>query len=134
MEIGDLLGRVPRLSERLQQEAFQTHRVGSFADRLYTVRPKNILAAIAIPPRPERDERAWLRIVTITTGYRSAFAAIHVLAESLAPTVRELGIVPVIQPIKDDELTALAVDSRIVTVMTERGAVLYDYHAGDRHR
>ena len=98
----------------------------SFADQLQTVRPRNVRAVIALPPWPVRSSRRWLHLLALATGYRADFTLIHRLAADLVPAVLNTGIVPIIEPLHERDLTTLEANSEIIVNVLSRGTLLYE--------
>lgn len=127
MDIREFLAQVPRLEQAgVLFESHTFRELPSFADQLGTVRPRNVRAVIAMPPRPARSQRRWLHLVAIAKGYRTEFALIHRMAFDLAPTVLETGVVPIIEPLHERDVEEMPVTSRVLSVALERGTLLYE--------
>jgi hypothetical protein len=127
MEIRELLNGVTRWSDALADQApYWADHLPAFADRIQVIRPKNVTAVVAVPPRQRIPSRGWLRLVTIATGRRTEFALIHLLAKDLAPTVLQTGIVPIVEPWHEETVELLSVDAPAVRFLLSRGSLLYE--------
>lgn len=75
-------------------------------------------AVFAIPPRPARSRRHWFHLVAVRRRFRTDFALIHALSTDLAPTILNIGIVPIIEPLHERHLATMPPgEGRIVAVV-----------------
>ena len=91
---------------------------------LQRIKPSRCSLLIVLPYSQRRTRPDWTRIVAISR-HRIPFSVVEELAPLLAPAVVEMGVVPLIMPLAEQDLSQMDWKTPIVKAMSDNGYLLF---------
>jgi hypothetical protein len=120
-ELRDVVEDTDRLSNRW---APLPAHLGVYRSFLRRKRPNRSSLVIALPYSQRRARPDWAKIVAISR-FRIPFSVVEELSRLLAPAVVEMGVLPLIMPLAERELSQMEWRTPIVRDMADSGYLLF---------
>ena len=121
-ELNQIASNRERLIDRWGQ---LPKHIDFYSEVLYGSNIQKTSSLIVLPYSRPHSNPDWAKLIAIS-HFRSQFSVIEEIAKILAPAVVEMGVVPVIAPIKENVLEVMSWGSPIVKAISKHGALIYD--------